>query len=85
MNSRHTPGKNLSGECENIYMQQEDVCSLALRNWLLNITQFVSYNVCDVSVLLTDSVLGTHYTTLFIRRACEMETDCNFWEAGTEF
>jgi hypothetical protein len=87
MNSRHTPSKNVSGECENIYMQQEDVYSLALRNWLLNITQFVSYKLGDVSVLLADSVLGTHYTTLllYIRCACEMDTDCNFWEAGTEF
>lgn len=87
MNSRHTPCKNLSGECENIYMQQEDVCSLALRNWLINITHFVPYKPCDVRVLFTDSVLGTHYTTLllYIRCACEIETGCSFWEAGIEF
>ena len=87
MNSLHTPGKNLSRKCENIYVQLEDLCCLAFRNWLLNIAQFVSCKLCDVSVLLTDSVLGTHYTTilLYFRCACEMETDCNFWEAGTEF
>jgi hypothetical protein len=46
----------------------------------------MSYKLCDVSVLLTDSVLGTHYTTLllYIRCAYEMDMDCNFWEAGTE-
>jgi len=64
MNSRHTPGKNLSRKCENIYMKEEDLCSLTFRNWLLNITQFVSYKLCDLSVLLTDSVLGIHCTTL---------------------
>lgn len=68
-------------------MQQEDVCSLTHRNWLLNITQLVPYKLCDVSVLLSDSMLGKHHTTLLlnIRCACEMEVDCNFWEAGTDF
>ena len=73
------PDENLSGDCENIYMQQEDVYSRAFRNWLLNITQIVSYRLCYVNVLLRGSVFCTPYTTKSPPTEAAMLLDKRAW------